>query len=256
MSAAVAAIRERIALPSLPRRWRLWLLVLALLAAIVGAGYLLWFRDSSFVAVEDVTVTGATSKDAERLRAKLASVAQGMTTLHVDRAALDEAVAAYPAVRDLKVSTDFPHAMTIRVIEHEPAALADTGPGTVPVAGDGTVLRGLTVKGSLPEIESKGGLDGDRLADPVARRTAAVAGAAPLPLRRKLEDVRSTSDRGLVAQLAEGPELVFGDARRLRAKWIAAARVLADPEAAGATYIDVRLPGRPAAGGLAAVPQP
>ena len=30
------------------------------------------------------------------------------------------------------------------------------------------------------------------------------------------------------------------------------ARVLADPDAAGATYIDVRLPGRPAAGGLPA----
>jgi hypothetical protein len=29
-------------------------------------------------------------------------------------------------------------------------------------------------------------------------------------------------------------------------------RILADPEAAGASYIDVRLPGRPAAGGLPA----
>ena len=52
--------------------------------------------------------------------------------------------------------------------------------------------------------------------------------------------------------MRDGPELIFGDATRARAKWIAATRVLADPEAEGASYIDVRLPGRPAAGGLPA----
>ena len=38
----------------------------------------------------------------------------------------------------------------------------------------------------------------------------------------------------------------------MRAKWTAAARVLADPSSRGAAYIDLRLPDRPAAGGLAA----
>jgi hypothetical protein len=46
--------------------------------------------------------------------------------------------------------------------------------------------------------------------------------------------------------------VIFGDATRLRAKWAAASRVLADLEASGASYVDVRLPGRPAAGGLPA----
>ena len=55
-----------------------------------------------------------------------------------------------------------------------------------------------------------------------------------------------------MVELREGPELFFGDARHLRAKWTAAVRILADPKAAGASYIDVRLPGRPAAGGLPA----
>jgi len=40
----------------------------------------------------------------------------------------------------------------------------------------------------------------------------------------------------------------FGDAARPHAKWTALARVLADPSSAGASYIDVRLPERPAAG--------
>jgi hypothetical protein len=40
----------------------------------------------------------------------------------------------------------------------------------------------------------------------------------------------------------------FGDASRPHAKWLSLARVLADPSSAGASYVDVRLPERPAAG--------
>jgi hypothetical protein len=64
--------------------------------------------------------------------------------------------------------------------------------------------------------------------------------------------VRMRNDEGLVVLLRDGPDLIFGDAFNTRAKWMAAARVLADKTAAGATYIDLRLPGRPAAGGLPA----
>jgi cell division protein FtsQ len=56
---------------------------------------------------------------------------------------------------------------------------------------------------------------------------------------------------GLTLELRDGPKLVFGDLRGLEAKWAAASRVLADPGSEGATYVDVRVPERPAAGGLA-----
>ena len=55
--------------------------------------------------------------------------------------------------------------------------------------------------------------------------------------------------------LRDGPDLIFGDARRAAAKWAAAARVLAEPSAAGATYLDLRVPERVAAGGLGPVPE-
>ena len=71
-------------------------------------------------------------------------------------------------------------------------------------------------------------------------------------LRARIEDVQRRSDDGYVAELRDGPELIFGAATRLRAKWAAAARVLADLEARGATYVDLRIPSRPAVGGLAA----
>ena len=232
----------------LPPRFRRRLAYLLAACVVLAAGYQFWLRDSSFVAVEDVTVTGLTTKDAPRLRAALASAARTMTTLHVEREQLERAIAAYPVVRELRVSPDFPHRLDIHVVEHRPAALV----GGLPVAGDGTILRGLPVEGRLPTIDASGKLDGDRLTDAGALHAAHVAGGAPAALRARLERVGVRSGQGIVVELRDGPELIFGTAHRVRAKWIAAARVLADPESAGATYIDVTLPGRPAAGGLAA----
>lgn len=249
-----AAIGARVRLPSLPspRGAVRWLIAISAAIFVVFALYLLWFRDSSFVSVEKVTVQGASGDEAERLRASLVSIARSMSTLNVDRQKLDDVAAGYPVVRRIEVTPDFPHTLHIRVIEHVPAAIALVGGARVPVAADGTVLRGVEAKGALPEIQARDGLDGERLADPRARRAAAVAGAAPTVLRRRVEDVTIDPERGLVAQLKDGPEIVFGDVNRLEAKWIAAARVLADQDAQGASYVDVRLPTRPAVGGLSA----
>ena len=175
-----------------------------------------------------------------------------MTTLHVDRERLDRVVEAYPVVRELKVTPDFPHGLRVEVIEHVAAAMAVSDSGQVPVAGDGTLLRGLPVEGRLPTIAVDGMLGGDRLREGDGLAAAAVAGAAPALLRRRIDKVSRRSDDGLVAELGDGPVLVFGSASQLRAKWAAAARVLADPDAKGASYVDLRIPGRPAAGGLSA----
>jgi cell division protein FtsQ len=232
----------------LPPRLRRRLACLFAVCLLLAAGYQFWLRDSSLVAVEDVTVTGLTTKDAPRLRAALASAARTMTTLHVEHSELERAIAAYPAVRELEIHPDFPNRLEIHVVEHRPAAVV----GGLPVAGDGTILRGLPVEGKLPTIDAAGKLSGDRLTDPGALHAAHVAGAAPGALHPRLEHVDVRSGQGIVVELRDGPELIFGSAHRVRAKWIAATRVLADPESAGATYIDVTLSGRPAAGGLAA----
>jgi cell division protein FtsQ len=246
--AARGAARGIRALPSLPPRVKRWLLILLAVALVVSVGYRFWLRDSSLVAVDKVEVTGLSTKDAPRVRAALASAAHTMTTLHVRHDVLQQAVAAYPVVKALRVQADFPHALTIRVVEYRPAALV----GGLPVAGDGTILRGIPVEGSLPRIESHGVPHGNRLTEAAALHQARVAGTAPAALRSRLESIEVRAEEGIVVQMRDGPELIFGDATRAHAKWIAATRVLADPEAEGASYIDVRLPGRPAAGGLPA----
>jgi hypothetical protein len=92
------------------------------------------------------------------------------------------------------------------------------------------------------------------LTDPAAVSAVTVLAAAPYQLLPRITQVTTTGDHGVVAQVRGGPELYFGDTTELRAKWIAASEVLADPGSAGALYIDVTDPARPAAGAGAGAP--
>src|SRR5918997_4443648 len=103
-------------LSTLPPRG--WLLAAAGILALLVAGFF-WVRDSSLVAVNDVTITGASGPDAPRIESTLRSVARDMTTMHVRQDELEEAVDGFPTVSDLRVQTDFPDAVRIEVIERE-----------------------------------------------------------------------------------------------------------------------------------------
>lgn len=223
-----------------------------LLLIALGAGGWLWFRDCGLVKVHDVTITGVTSSDGEQVKAALTDAAQSMTTLDVRTRALRDAVAGYPSVRSVTATPDFPHGLTVHVIEQRPvAALASTGGSRTPVTGSGIVLSGVSADRDLPSLALNTPA-GTRITDPRALSALRVAGAAPEPLLHRTDEL-TVDPRGVVVALSNGPQLVFGNAADARAKWIAAARVLADPSAQGATYLDLRIPGRVAAGGLAPV---
>jgi cell division protein FtsQ len=223
--------------------------------ALAGGGWM-WLRDSTLVAVRDVQVTGVTASDGEQVKAALESAALEMTTLHARADALREATASYTSVAGLKVTTDFPHGMTIHVVERQAvAALASEGEQRIPVTGDGIVMRGVTAERDLPSLTLEQAVIGPRITDRRALRALTIAGAAPDQLLRRSNELEASS-KGVVVTLENGPELVFGSDADARAKWIAAARVLAETSAAGATYLDLRIPGRVAAGGLAPVDPP
>ena len=225
--------------------------VLVLALALAGGGWL-WFRDSGLVKVHDVTITGVTASDGEQVKAALTDAAESMTTLDVHLQTLRDAVAGHPSVQDVTATPDFPHRLTIHVIEQRAvAALSSTSGSRIPVTGRGIVLNGVTADRDLPSLKLNAPA-GTRVTDRRALSALAVAGAAPTPLLHRTEEL-TLDPRGVVVSLSNGPQLVFGPGTDARAKWIAAARVLADPSAAGATYLDLRIPGRVAAGGLAPV---
>jgi cell division protein FtsQ len=224
-----------------------------LLAAVLGAGWL-WARDSRFARVTNVRVTGATTSEESSIRAALEAAAREMSTLHVRRDVLDDAVAAYPSVAGLRVKADFPHDLAIEVLEHRPVAALEVDGRRVPVSGGGIVLNGVQADRGLPSIRRHVAPAGGRVDDPRTRAALAIAAAAPAALLTR-SDRLWWGPKGLVADLQDGPPLVFGTPDDAARKWAAAARVLAEPSAAGATYLDLRVPGRVAAGGIGPVPQ-
>ncbi|HET6831125.1 MAG TPA: cell division protein FtsQ/DivIB [Solirubrobacterales bacterium] len=238
--------RPAIAMPSWSstRRLRVGLVVVLALAAALVAAYMLWFRDSSFVAVEKVEVTGANVPPG--VADELAAAATGLSTLHLDRGAIEAAVAEDPAVAGLKIDTHFPHGITIDVQSRPVAGWIDADGGTL-IAADGTVLdTGAERPQGTPEIAGEGSIDA-RVQGPELT-AAKVLGAAPAPLRAEIAIAEVDREHGVVAELTGGIELRFGSPAAAAQKWRAAAAVLADPELTSATYIDLSAPARPVVG--------
>ncbi|HEY4279517.1 MAG TPA: cell division protein FtsQ/DivIB [Conexibacter sp.] len=233
-----------------PRRPRLRTAIFAILLVVVlGFGWH-WLRDSPLVTVKHVTVTGISGSQADRVTQALDDAARKMTTLDVDRAALESAVAPYSIVKGIEVSTDFPTGMKVHVISNVAVAAVELDGRRTPVTEDGTLLRDVAPAAALPTVPLHGTPDGSSVAEGEALRALAALGAAPDSLRSRIGQVSVTRDHGLELQISSGPVLWFGDNDELNAKWAAAAAVLADPQAAGASYVDVAAPERPAVGGL------
>jgi cell division protein FtsQ len=214
-----------------------------------------WARDSSLVKVDEVEISGLTTEDAPAIRKALTYAAKDMTTLHIDGERLEAAVEGYPVVRSVSASADFPDKLRIDVQEYRPSAVvSDPGGRRVAVAADGTLLPRVDDK-KLPVVKVSGVSTSDQLGDSRAASLVELLGAAPRSLRPKLERAY-WGKQGVRVVVRDGPVIVFGQPSAARAKWRAAARVLADPSSAGAESIDVRLPERPAAAGFEQQPPP
>src|SRR5947209_2262835 len=235
-------------MPSRVPRWT-WRVIAALLVtgALLACGWL-WVRDSSLVAVRNVTIVGASGPDAAPIRSALTVSARSMTTLDVRIGSLRTAVAPYPVVKDLKVTTHFPHGIRIRVIEEVPIAAVSDGGRAIAVAGDGTLLHDVAPSGSLPVIPLSVPPGGAKVTERGAAEAVALLAAAPYAVLARVSQATTLPGHGLTAQLRSGPSIYFGDSSRLRAKWLAAIAVLGDPGSAAAPYVDVTDPQRPVSG--------
>jgi len=223
-------------------------LVSALIALPALSGGWLWLRHSSFVSVVHVHLSGVHGPEAPAIEAALVAAARHMSTLDVSAGALRAAVAPFRVVREVQAIPSFPHGLRIDVIEQLPVAALTVGGSRTAVAADGVVLGPALLSSSLPAIS--GAFEpaaGQRVSSPSQLAALTVLGAAPAPLAKLI--VRAfAGPYGLTVAMRNGLLAYFGDAGRPHAKWLSLARVLADPSSAGASYVDVRQPSRPAAG--------
>ena len=224
-------------------------MLIALLAGALVLTYFGWFRDSSLVAVRDVEVEGVTGADRERIVANLTDAARGMTTLHVQTDQLQNVAREFPTVASVSADTSFPHGITIQVIERRPKLIVRAGDREIPVGGDGSLLPGAELGDrdlpelTLEELPTSGRLSGDPLSEALA------IGAAPAPLRPLVAGSSVSVDYGIVVTMRGGIELRFGNRDRADQKWTAVAAILADRQLTSVSYVDVRVPDRPAVGG-------
>jgi hypothetical protein len=125
--------------------------------------------------------------------------------------------------------------------------VATDGEQSVPVAADGSLLPGIKAQGDLPQLHVDSLPEGGRLSGaPLAE--GLVIGAAPSALRPLIDRATVTHDYGVVVTMHGGIQLRFGTGGDREGQWAAAAAVLADPALGSLTYVDVRVPERPAVG--------
>ncbi len=238
----IRALRAR-----LPGRRR----VVTILGGAAGVLLLIWLLlvHTPLAHPRDLEIKGATGATATKITAALEEAALEQSTFAVDEAALMQAVAGFPEVAAVRVSAHPPMRLDLFVVMRPAVATVEAGGRQVAVAADGTVLtRG--VERTLPAL--------DRSLGQITMRDGRVAGgaealrllaAAPEPLLGMAKALRQGRS-GLELELTRGPRLIFGNADAAALKWAAAAAVIADGSAAQASYLDLRVPARPAVGGL------
>ena len=230
----------------------------AALAAVVAATYAFWFRDSSLVAVRTVQVEGvpASVPGAEALERELTDAGRRMSTLHVRAQLLREAAQPFPLVGSISADASFPSKLTVHVRLRRPAATARIGGDELPIAADGTVLRGLPVEdlGALPSLSLAGEPRRGRLLGADVEQ-ARVLGAAPKSILGYVDESYADA-AGVAVRLDGGVELRFGTSARAEENWRAATAVLSDPALGPLDYVDLSAPRRPAVGGVSYSPPP
>lgn len=233
----------------LPRRLRS-LHTLVLVLALVLFGWLgwIWYRSSSFVKVEHVTVTGLSGPDVPEIRDALSAAALQMTTLDMNMARLESAVSQYTYVRRLTVTSTGAHGVVIHVAERVPVATLEVSGRAQVVDADGRLLPGSTTHGLLPTVPLASAPAGATVTAAGARAAIAVLAAAPYALLSHIASATSSSTHGVIVQLRNGPQIYFGPTTQLGPKWTAAVAVLQNKNSVGASYIDVTDPQRPAPG--------
>lgn len=250
-AAAAAAARQALpgvlAMASARRRARIAAICLIVALPLLGGGWL-WLRHSSLVAVEHVRISGVHGPQAGAIEAALLEAAKRSSTLDVDSAGLRAAVSRFPAVSAVRATPRFPHSLRIEVTELPAVAALVVGGTRTAVAANGTVLGPGLLGSSLPDVaDDVAPGTGSKLSNPLVLQALAVLGAAPGRIG-SLASRAWFGARGLTVAMRDGLLVYFGDASRPHAKWLALAAVLADSSSAGASYVDVRLPERPAAG--------
>ena len=174
----------------------------------------------------------------------------GTNLLALDGRALERRAEALPTVVSVSYDRAFPHTLRIRVVPERTVAVLHRGTETWLVSARGRVVERVPT-GTDPAlariwVPRKADVEVGAFLPPEGGGTAARTLAAASRFPARIATV-SLAHGELVFRLHSGLELRLGDPNDVRLKLAIARQALAQLPA-GATYVDVSVPGRPVAG--------
>ena len=230
--------RKRFARRQWRRRWLAWrpLLALVLVLALVGLGvYALWF--STWLAVEDVDVSGAETVEASDIRTR-SGIDVGEPMIGVDLDTAERRIGALAVVRSVSVTRQWPHGILVSIEERTPIAVVEIGDRLRGMDEDGVVFRDYkTAPPGLPRVVTTSGTTSDAL-----KEAAEVVSALPPELTLIVDHVQVSSVDKISLVLKDGREVIWGSADESATKAEVLATLLATVQA---QVYDVSVPSKP-----------
>jgi cell division protein FtsQ len=211
--------------------------------ATVALGFLaaLW---TPLLDVDEVQVRGATATGAD-LVLERAGIQVGDQLVSIDLDQVGERLAALPWVREVRLHRRVSGVVSIEVQERTAVAALQSPAGTMLVDREGRVLgpqRGSPTHVLPALIGVDGAVVPGQFLDGSVADVLAVAAAVTATSPGALVALRPD---GLIAELASGGEVRFGDATHLDAKVRSLRTVLDQVDLVCLGLLDLRLPGSP-----------
>jgi len=230
--------RRRFARRQWRRRWLAWryLLVLVVVLALIGGGiYAVWF--SSWLAVQDIEVTGAQTVGASDIRAR-SGIDEGEPLVRVDLSGAERRIGSLAVVRSVSVTRQWPHGILISIQEREAIAVVDIGGQLRGMDADGVVFRDYAkAPPGLPRVETSIGTTSAAL-----QEAAKVVSALPDDLILLVDHVQVTTVDQISLVLKDGRTVVWGSAAESDTKAEVIGPLLARVQA---QVYDVSVPSKP-----------
>ena len=219
-------------------RWTIWLLAVAVVVGLIIAVF-----QSSWFAVDSITIEGAERSQAAAL-VQEAGVEEGVAIISVRAGAIEEKLRTDPWVAEAQVRVVWPRSIEVFVVEYIPIARVKSGATWLVASTQGAVLaRGQRIVEPLVDIEAGDLQPGEAIDDPVILAALEFVAAIPFELKDGLSILGTAEE---MEANVSGHRVLLGATTDMAQKAITLAALLDEQEIDPDAVISVVSPLRPA----------
>ncbi|REJ04622.1 cell division protein [Microbacterium bovistercoris] len=201
------------------RRRFVWLTSIgAVLLVVLGTAAAAY---SPLFAVEDISVVGAKSLDAQQVEQALSGQI-GTPIALVDDSAVKSALMAFPLIETYALEVRPPHGLTVRIVERTPIGVLRSGAGYTLVDAAGVALATTDARPEgQPLLSITGGAG-----TPAFESAGLVVRSLPAEVRSALTDVRASTPDSVTLVLGDGRTVLWGSSEDSAAKSVILSKLM------------------------------